>query len=97
MEISESQLVEIEQAASIGFDVRETAMLVGLIPSEFELLFVDESHPAVICYNKGLYQAECSLRSAMMASALSGSTPAQVMMNGILNKTKNKLKLLNHE
>jgi hypothetical protein len=95
MEISESLLTEIEKAASIGFDVRETAMLVGLIPSEFELLFADESHPVVLSYNKGLYQAECSLRSAMMTSALSGSTPAQVMMNGILNKTKSKLKLLN--
>lgn len=95
MEISPEMLQEIEQSASIGFDVIETAKLIGVPPSEFELLFVNDAHPAVIAYNKGLYQAECDLRSALMASALSGSTPAQVMMQGILKKTRNKLNLLN--
>jgi hypothetical protein len=92
MEFTTEILEVIEKAANVGFDVDAVAHLIEMNPEDFEVLFINPSHPAVIAYNKGFYQAEFDLRTAEMASALSGSQPAQEGMKKHLLKAAAKLK-----
>jgi len=92
MEFDSETLEIIEKAAYVGFDVDAVAHLIGITPEAFELLFINQSHPGVIAYHKGFYQAEFDLRTAEMSSALSGSQPAQEGMKKHLLKAASKLK-----
>lgn len=80
MQLTPEQLQAIEAAAYKGFEVRQVAHIIGVPATDFELLFTQENHPAVIYYMKGVYQAQSDLREAVINSAISGSSPAQAEM-----------------
>lgn len=86
----------IEKSAYNGFTVIEVAHIIGVIPSDFEMLFTDETNVQVIAYKKGLYQAQADLRNQIMNSALSGSSPAQTEMKQYLNKASANLTIINN-
>lgn len=86
----------IEASAYKGFTIKEVAHIIGVAPSEFELLFTDETATEVIAYKKGLYQAQADLRGQIMQSAISGSSPAQSEMNKYLKNAANELMLINN-
>lgn len=86
----------IEASAYKGFTIKQVAHIIGIAPSEFELLFTIDTNPEVIAYMKGLYQAQADLRGQIMQSAMSGSSPAQTEMKGYLNKAESDLILINN-
>ena len=95
MQISDEQLQAITDAAYKGFKVEQVAHLIGVPKEDFTFLFSDESHPAVIAYLKGVYQMQSDLRTAVMSSALSGSSPAQAEMKKHLDDAIASLKFYN--
>lgn len=86
----------IEKSAYKGFTVKEVAHIIGVIPSDFELLFSNETNAQVIAYKKGLYQAQADLRTQIMNSAISGSSPAQNEMKQYLKNASASLNLINN-
>lgn len=93
MQLTPEELANIEQCAYKGFEIRQVAHLIGKPATAFEILFDDESHPAVLAYMKGLYQAQSDLRDAVISSAISGSSPAQAEMRKNLEAAMATLKI----
>lgn len=94
MLLTKEELQQITDAAYRAFEPKEVAHLLGKPPAEFLQLFMDESHPAVIAYFKGIYQVQSNLRAALIDSALSGSSPAQTELKKHIEKANTELKLL---
>jgi hypothetical protein len=95
MQLTDEQLQAITDAAYKGFTVEQVAHLIGVSRKDFTFLFSDDSQAVVIAYLKGVYQMQSDLRTAIISSAISGSSPAQAEMKKHLDAAIASLKFYN--
>jgi hypothetical protein len=90
MHLTEEQLSEIQNMASLFFAPEEIALNIEVDPDDFLLLILSKTNPAWSSYMAGRLGAEIELRRSIQQSALHGSTPAQQMMRDWHNQSRHE-------
>ena len=83
----------IEQMAKCFFVPEEIALALEMDINFMKEQMEDYSSTVYRAYHKGWIQSEFEQRQCIFSLALSGSSPAQTMVNGIRDRAK--LKLMN--
>lgn len=88
MNLTQEQLLEVEEMASLFLTVNEIAVNVEVDPEELELCLKTEAGEVYQAYFKGILKTKIALRKSILSSALNGSSPAQAMMKEFEIKSK---------
>ena len=73
---TDEQLVQVTEAAKLGFPIKKVAMLLGVPFQELAEEFRKEEGDVWQAYMQGRMQGETDIRNTIMKAALNSSTPA---------------------
>lgn len=91
MELSKTDLEDIERAAAAAYSPKEVAFILGFKPAAFVALVKDEECDASVAYFKGLYSSELTVRESIMTLARNASSPAQTLANKLFDENRRNL------
>lgn len=77
MDLSDEQLLEIEEYGKLFFSLKEVAILVELEYAALNEMMQDENSVVFKAYHKGRLTSEVDVRKSIIEMAQSGSTEAQ--------------------
>ena len=92
-DITQDVLMAIEEMAKCFFVPEEIALALEIDINFMNEQVQDDSSKTYRAFHKGWIQSEFDQRKCIFQLALSGSSPAQTMVNGIRDRAK--LKLMN--
>jgi hypothetical protein len=88
MNLSESQLTELELYSSYMFTVEEIAVIIQVNPAELAGKIKDKASTPYLAFARGRLKMEAELRKSIFDLAKNGSSPAQSYAMKLIEKAK---------
>jgi len=88
MELSEAQLVELEDFAGVFFSIKEIAIVMQLDENELRLAYENPQSMIHQTIQRGKLKQEAELRKVIFTLAKGGSSPAQNLAFKIIQEAK---------
>ena len=89
MNLSDEELQQIEEFASIAFPLDDIAVILQVNPEDLRAAYSKQSSDVRNRYCAGLLRLKAELHKSIKESALQGSNPAQQLMQRFLDEIKN--------
>ena len=91
MNLSDEELQQIEDFASIALPLADIAVILQVNPEELRAAYSEQSNAVRDRYCAGLLRLKAELHKSIKESAIQGSNPAQQLMQKFLDEIKNTL------
>ena len=92
LKLTEAELAEIEKLGGLFMEPSEIAIILEVDDLKFFRLIYDPKHEAYKKYWKGFLLSKIKVRESEVALAQKDSSPAQTLVNGIIENLERKLK-----
>lgn len=89
MNLSDEELQQIEEFASIALPLSDIAVILQVDPEELRAAYSEQSNAVRKRYCAGSLRLKAELHKSIKESALQGSNPAQQLMQKFLDEIKN--------
>ncbi len=86
--MTEQQLTELEEFASLMFKVEEIALIMEVDPKELSETIKDPDTPQFKAFQKGRLEKEAEVRTSIFTLAKNGSSPAQLSALKLIENAK---------
>lgn len=90
MHLSDEQLNQVKELARHFFTPREIAIFLQMDIEDFLDAVANEKNPVFLHYQGGVLQTKYEVNKQVLQLASSGSSPAQLMVLGMMKETKMK-------